>query len=423
MKAWFTTTVLVAVLVLCATDGISANTKVRFDNHQVVRMAIVNDTVRELVAAFNPDVWSHDSTLAIGTVDLRLPKLALQKLSALGVQYEVMIDDVQALIDQQEQTRLANANNGSEFFTDYHDYEEIVYHTKQLVAQYEELATFIPSIGKSIQGRDIIAVHIHGGPFVNNKGKADTPKIWFNGGQHAREWISPMTVMYILTQLLSGYGTDERVTAILNRAEIVIVPVVNPDGLDFTFTGNRLWRKNRRVNAGGSYGVDLNRNWDDHWGGEGSSGVPTSDTYRGTAPFSEPETKAVSNFMLSFNGGFVAAIDFHSYSQLILRPYGWTRTAPPDEAALKAVGDEMRAAILAVDNKAYTNQPSWALYFTTGGASDWHYSKAKVPLSYTIELRDTGRYGFLLPANQIVVTGKENFQAILYLAEAALANN
>lgn len=179
----------------------------------------------------------------------------------------------------------------------------------------------------------------------------------------------------------------------------------------------RLWRKNRRLNAGGSYGVDLNRNWDEHWGGEGSSGTPTSDTYRGTAPFSEPESKAVSSYCLA-NGPFAGAIDYHSYSQLVIRPWGWTTTPIPNDAEVKAVGDTMSARILSVNNVAYTSEAGWELYKTSGGANDWYYGdQAKIPYSFTIELRDTGTYGFQLPANQIKPTGAENWAAFLYFAQ------
>lgn len=163
-------------------------------------------------------------------------------------------------------------------------------------------------------------------------GTATGPKknIFVSGGQHAREWIAPATTLYIITQLITLYQSDPTVKALLDSTQFYFVPLVNVDGYAFTWTGsnNRLWRKNRRLNTGGSYGVDLNRNWDDHWGTVGTSHTPSSDTYCGTAAFSEPESKAVSSYSLSV-GPIVGAIDYHSYSQLILRPYGWTTDLPP----------------------------------------------------------------------------------------------
>jgi len=241
-------------------------------------------------------------------------------------------------------------------------------------------------------------------------------RFFFEGGQHAREWIGHATVAYITEQLLSQYATNPIVKAILDEIQFVIVPVVNVDGYVFTWGSNRLWRKNRRANTGGSFGVDLNRNWDDHWGGEGSSSNPTSDTYHGTAPFSEPETKAVSVYYQQ-NGPYAGAIDYHSYSQLILRPYGWTTQLPPNDAESKLVGDGIRDHILSVHRVQYTSEPSWQLYYTAGTAQDWFYAAGKALLAYTIELRDTGTYGFQLPPAQIIPTGEENWAAFLYFAD------
>jgi len=227
--------------------------------------------------------------------------------------------------------------------------------------------------------------------------------------------------MYILNQLVTLYGVDPSVTALLDATQIFIVPTANPDGYVFTWTTTRLWRKNRRLNTGGSYGVDLNRNYNDHWGQEGASHVPTSDTYCGTGPFSEPESRAISGFVRD-NGPFSGAVDYHSYSQLIMWPYGWTTTPAPTDPLLRSIGSAWRAAILAVNGVPYTPQPANQLYFTSGGARDFYYSEFNIPLSFTIELRDTGTYGFVLPPVQIVPTGQENWAGFKYFLQAILAN-
>src|SRR4029450_12339336 len=113
-----------------------------------------------------------------------------------------------------------------------------------------------------------------------------------NGCQHAREWIAVMTPMYVADALVREYGRDARITAALDRVDFYIVPVTNPDGFEFTYTpppvGDRMWRKNRRNNGNGSFGVDLNRNWSVDWGGPNSTSTsPSSETYIGTGPFSE----------------------------------------------------------------------------------------------------------------------------------------
>jgi len=166
--------------------------------------------------------------------------------------------------------------------------------------------------------------------------------------------------------------------------------------------------------------VDLNRNWDDHWCQGGASRIPSSETYCGTAPFSEPESAALAK-VISEEGPFAAYLDIHSYSELVLRPYGWTTAPPPNEPRSKAVGDAIRDAINSVYGKVYVSQPSIALYVTTGTSTDWAYIQASIPFSYCIESRDKGQFGFLLPPAQILQTGVETYAGVKELARAAIA--
>jgi len=328
--------------------------------------------------------------------------------------YEIYIQDVGKLIekvDDDHKKEMASKKAPEAFFDNYRRYSEIVNELKSLNAKYPALTKFYPSIGKSLDGRDIPAIAISALGFNN----LTVQRIYFQGGQHSREWIGPATVMYQIFQLLENYGSDPLVTEFLNTLEFVIVPLVNPDGYEYSWTNDRLWRKNTRRNKDGSMGVDLNRNWNDHWGGSGSSGTPGSETYRGTAAFSEPETTVVSRFTESVDtfGNIMAAIDFHSYSQLILRPYGWTTANCPDNTALKIIGDGVSYEISRKSGKNYVSQRSIDLYITTGTASDWHYASGMWG-AYTIELRDTGQYGFILPPAQIVPTGEEIWASMKY---------
>jgi len=352
------------------------------------------------------DVWSHDSIPRIGMNDIMVTPAQREILSLAGlVEKDVMIADVERHLEtERSNIRKLSEQPLASWFDTYHTLDEIFLFYRNLATTYPTIARYVPSIGKSVEGRDIPAFII-GGPKT-------TKKIYFEGGQHAREWVGHATVAYIAEQLLLEYATKP---ILVDTIQFVIVPVVNVDGYVFTWNSNRLWRKNRRANTGGSYGVDLNRNWDDHWGGDGSSSNPSSDTYHGTAPFSEPESKAAAAFYTQ-NGPYNGAIDYHSYSQLILRPYGWTTAPPPNEATGKLVGDGIRDAIRNAPGVMYTSEASWELYFTAGTAQDWFYAAGKAPLSYTIELRDTGTYGFQLPPAQIIPTGVENWAGFKYFA-------
>jgi len=388
---------------------------VDYEGHKVLRVSVGNARelalLQKMIDHSNvQDVWSHDSTLVIGQNDVRVDDDLYKAINTSGLQSSVYINSVQDLITEERWHYFQNAPS-ADFFATYRRYSEFVDYLQQLAGQYSHIAKFIPSVAKSIEGRDIPAIRINA-----TAGNAKAKKIYFQGGQHAREWIGPVTVMYITQQLLEKYGKESAVTQLVRDIEFTIVPLANPDGYEYAWTKERLWRKNRRRNSDGTYGVDLNRNWDEHWGGGGSSGVPSSDTYRGTAPFSEPESSQLSKLVTSLGPTVIAAIDFHSYSQLILRPYGWTNANCPDETALKAIGEGVRQAIRAVHNKDYTNQKSIDLYVTTGTASDWFYY-AKIWASYTIELRDTGKYGFVLPASEIIPSGQEIWNSMLYFCK------
>jgi len=400
--------------------GICSSSVVKFDGEKVIRVYVNDITEMKLLQdaiGEDADIWSRDSTLGIGANDIRVDSSLESKIQNLGLKIESFIDDIQALIDQQmvaSQVDDLSLRQNDQWFTQYHTYPEIVAYMQSLANAYPSLCTFNATIGSSIEGRAIPTLTITASTNPNRK------RFWFNGGQHARQWIGPATVLYLTTQLLEQYGTNSLVTKLVNTVEFDIVPMMNPDGYTFSWSTNRLWRKNRRNNGGGVYGVDLNRNWDDHWGGSGSSGSPSSDTYRGTAPFSEPESRFLSNYISSLEN-IIGAIDFHSYSQLILRPYGWTTANCPDETALKIIGEGVRYTISEVYGVDYENLKSIELYITTGTASDWFYQEG-IWAAYTIELRDTGKYGFLLPTNQIIPNGNEIWNSMLYFWETVLAD-
>ena len=167
------------------------------------------------------------------------------------------------------------------------------------------------------------------------------------GAQHAREWITPEMNRRLLDLYLTSYGTDPRITAIIDTTELWFVPVVNPDGYDLSFEpGRRLWRKNVRDNNGNGQidpgttdGVDLNRNSATHWGydNEGSSPNPASDTYRGPAPASEPETQALDRLFARITPEFF--INYHSAAELLLYGIGWQVATPsPDDVLVRGDG-------------------------------------------------------------------------------------
>jgi len=391
--------------------------KVTYHGEKVLSIPVTSDEQLHLLRNLleeneGYDIWTHDGNLVKGDNHVRVNS-TLEQIIKKSFEYTVFIQDVQKLIDgvEQEHSVLMANKTVEAFFDNYRRYAEIVTELKRLATTNPNITRFESSVGKSLEGRDIPAIIISAAGFKNSKIK----RIFFQSGQHAREWIGPATVMYVATKLLQDYGRDATITGLLEKLEIVIVPMSNPDGYEYAFTNERLWRKNRRKNTGGTFGVDLNRNWNDHWGGEGSSGTPSSDTYRGTSAFSEPESLLISQYISKMNAqkNILAAVDFHAYSQLILRPYGWTKNKSPDETALKIIGDGMSYEISRKSGYKYTSQITADLYIACGGASDWYYQQG-IWGAYAYELRDTGKYGFILPPAQIVQTGEEIYTSMKY---------
>ncbi|KAI1320451.1 hypothetical protein EDD11_000836 [Mortierella claussenii] len=317
------------------------------------------------------------------------------------------------------------------WFKNYHEHTEIRDFYLQLTDDYPDLITFIPSIGKTVEGRDIFAIKLTAKE--KDGSVKEKPQIWWQGLQHAREWAGGSTVQFLTHHLSTNYGKDDNVTAILRDTEFIIVPIMNVDGYDYTWTRNRLWRKNRRNNGLGAWGVDLNRNWDDHFAEGGSSGFPWSETYHGPSAASEPEVQAMQEFF-GQQKRIVGAIDFHCYSQLVLRPEGWTTAPSPHEKEHKFVGDKIVSVIKSVHGKQYISEPSVALYKTTGAGSDWFYGEKATKAnngqrvySYTIELRpsDTnpgGRSGFILPPEEIIPLGEEIAKAMEFFVDYVIKN-
>ena len=404
---------LIAVVLVPTSRADQPDQRVRYDNYKLVRTQLNSQDQLQTMLSISQDHWTESA--GIGPVEFSVSPRGMQALDASGIQYEVLIDNLQAMIDA-ERRRLDKADPlaAGGWFADFKDYDAANAYLNELAALRVDI-TEVFEVGTSLEGRAINAIRITG-PGQNK------PVVLLNGCQHAREWVAVMIPMYIADQLIREYGIDPIITDLVDRVEIVIIPIVNPDGYEYSWDVDRFWRKNRRPNGGGSFGVDLNRNWDFGWGGEGSSGNPNSQIYRGVAPFSEPESAAMRDFYQA-NPQIVANIDFHSYSQLVLQPWGYSPDLPDDHIALDSLGGEMASIITSVNGESYVNGPVYSILYPASGISiDWTYGDQGV-FSYTIELRDQGFYGFVLPPEQIIPNAQEIFPAMLHLLEWSAPDN
>jgi len=274
--------------------------------------------------------------------------------------------------------------------------------------------------GASVGGRALTGIHIWG-----SGGKGSKPAVLFHGTVHAREWISTMTVEYMAWQLLTTYSSDATVKSLVDKFDFYIMPIVNPDGFLYTQTNDRLWRKNRQtVSSSSCYGRDINRNWPYKWEVSGGASTnPCSETYKGLAPSDAPENKGLVAQVNQLRDarGIRLYIDFHSYGQYILWPYGFDCSLRADnDAQHRSLATRAAAAIRAVSGTAYTIGPSCStLYATTGDSVDYLDVPGNSTYSYTYELRDTGNNGFTLPASQIQPTVRETWQGVVSMLKDA----
>jgi len=299
----------------------------------------------------------------------------------------------------------------------YHSYTEVAAETAAVAAAHPDIATRF-SIGTSYQGRQLWAMKISDNVNVDE----NEPEILFDGAHHADEHMGTEMTLRIMHWLVDGYGTDPRITNIVNTREIWIVFLVNPDGAEYDISGGRFhsWRKNRQPTPGStSIGTDLNRNYSYRWGTPGNtSSNPAAGTYRGPAPFSTPEDRAMRDFIASrvVNGRqqIRAAISFHESGRLVMWPYGYTSTDVPsdmtvdDHAALIAIGKHMAAT------NGYKPEQASDLYLDSGTSRDYLYGMYRT-FAYTFELSIKAYPDDSMIASE---TGR-NKEAVLYLMEQA----
>src|SRR5262245_46492679 len=307
--------------------------------------------------------------------------------------------------------------------SNYHDYAEMVTELQQAAFDHPNIFSLF-SLGTSYEGRTIWA-----GKISDNVGvDEDEPEVLLTHHQHAREHLTVEMALYTLKMLTDEYGVDPQITSLVDSREIWIVFDMNPDGGEYDIaTGTYAsWRKNRQPNAGTSaVGTDLNRNWGYRWGCcGGSSGTASSETYRGAAAFSAPETQVVRDFVnsrvVTGKQQITASIDFHTYGELVLWPYGYTFTDVPadmtqdDHDVYVTMGQAMAAT------NGYTPEQASDLYITDGTIDDWTHGVHHI-FTYTFEMYPvtSSQGGFYPPDEVIPAQTSRNRAAVLYLLEHA----
>ena len=392
-----------------------------------VKIEVSNETLTTLAHAGIPvdagflDKKENTFTTAISESDM-------QKLVSTGIPYSVEIEDLSAYyiarnagVDPKEVTRRAMKAPsdypvpfGFELGScgGYSTVDECYAHLDNLASLYPDLITEKAPVSTltTIEGRPVYFVKISDNPYESEA----EPQVLYTGMIHAREPIGMMHLLFYMYYILERYETDPEIQAIIDNTEMYIIPIVNPDGYQYNINtnpnGGGMWRKNRSLNSG-YYGVDLNRNFGLAWGydDQGSSPYPSELTYRGPSAFSELETQMLKELCEAQN--FKIALNYHSYSNLLLYPWGYIPETCPDEIVLNEYARRMTA-----DNGYVYGPGSTTIYPSNGGSDDWMYgeqsTKEKI-LAYTPEVGSSGD-GFWPQVSRIIPLCQENMlQSIL----------
>jgi carboxypeptidase T len=353
------------------------------------------------------DHVAHDDTTR--EIELVANDRELDALVRAGIPHRVVIDDLERFYaDRLAASPKAGGNFGawlspafaSGAMGGYYNYTQVVSVLDQIHAAYPTLTTAKASLGNSVEGRALWMLKISDNAAVDE----NEPEVRIDSLHHAREPEGMQASLWFVLYLLESYATDPLAKYLVDNRELFYVPVVNPDGYVYNQTtnpgGGGLWRKNRRNNGGGVFGVDLNRNYNNHWGFDnvGSSPATADETYRGPSAASEPEVQAMQNFIASRQ--FKTALSIHTYSNLWLYPYGYAAVLPANNPQYVEVSN------LATEVNHYeVGPPPFVLYEANGVTAD-HDHDSKGTMSWSPEVGSTTD-GFWPPSNRIVPLAEE----------------
>ncbi len=335
------------------------------------------------LAMVSGSVWSQDAFIVRFNLNEGMKTyLRANEFDITGVNYKT--NEIEALLTQAELDQIQQQKSAVIKFSypqslsagpdeEYKNPDEIEDFVRDINARYPDI-TMVKSIGKTLEGRDILAIKISDNAATNE----DEPAILVNAMHHAREVMTPEITTDMIEYLTSGYGQNEDVTKWVNGTEIWVIPMFNLDGNNKMWNDNSMWRKNTRD----GHGVDINRNYPTGWNScNGSSANTRAQDYRGTAPASEPETQAMMNFVASIKPVF--NISYHSYSEIVIYPFGCRPNKTPTAQAVEVVGSEIAKKI------QYKPGTAWELlYNADGGDIDWMYTTHQV-IPFVIEVNST----------------------------------
>ena len=405
---------LISIIILLSVSLYSQNVK-------QIKLIINNEIDKQKAISLSLD-FEHSIIDKEGSFTMFVNEKEFAAISNSGVNYQILIDDWHAYYNSlpklsETEKEFIKMQSHSDFgvtgfdfgsMGGYYTFAEIEADLDEMFQLYPNLITQKFSIGTSHEGRTIWAAKISDNPSLNE----NEPTVGFDALVHAREPQSMATQMYYMWYLLENYGTDPEATYLVDNREMYFVPCFNPDGYEYNRltdpNGGGMWRKNRR-NNGGSYGVDLNRNFGYMWGYDdiGSSPIPSSETYRGPSAFSEPEAQAIRDFAILNNYG--THFNMHTHGGYILYPWGYIDAETPDSLTYR----EFAALLTSYSGYAFGSGGQLLGYNSNGSIRDWMYGEQitkNKTFGYTIEIGDA----FWPSQSQIYPIAQQNLRTMIY---------
>ncbi|KAH3676030.1 hypothetical protein WICMUC_002326 [Wickerhamomyces mucosus] len=402
----------------------------QYENYKIIRIPLhgqedktVSKQLIELKTIY--PIWEVNNKF----IDLKIPQNDLKYLEELEINYSILIDDLPQTIFETFPSETEDFNqiltqdfttNKEIFFEKYRTLDTIYSWLDLIKDSFPELVE-IEHLGETFEKRDIKAIHLGSNAGLNPEKKT----IVITGGVHAREWISVSTALYTIYQLVTKYGVSKKETNYLNHLEFLIIPVFNPDGYEYTWTKDRLWRKNRQETYLDScFGVDIDHTFNYHW--EKSDDYPCGESYSGEEEFASVEAQALNHYIniTKEDHRIYGFLDLHSYTEKILYPYAYScDDLPRDRENLLELAYGLSKSIRLEKGKHYEVLPACKDRgvdilpgLGAGSSLDYMYHN-RARWAFQFKLRDTGSHGFLLPDRYIKPVGKELYRAIQYFCQ------
>ncbi|XP_054708864.1 LOW QUALITY PROTEIN: carboxypeptidase B-like [Uloborus diversus] len=401
--------------VLCT---LACSSRVDYTGHKVLTVSPSTKEhisfLENLRSDYGVDLWNEPKGLDVPVMIHLKPELihaVEHEMRERGISYNVAFDDLERVIQAERiQNGPSDASSGFDF-SRYNEYDKIVNLLKDLSTEYPTLAKLVTA-GNSFENRPIYNLKISSGD------GSSKPAVAIECGIHAREWSSVAACAYFVNRLLSTYNSDPTVKGLVDKYEFNVIVESNPDGYVYTWEHDRMWRKTRSKSSadwlGVCRGTDANRNFDVEHCGVGTSRKPCEEIYCGDRPFSESEARAIRDLMIALKSRIAAYFSIHAFfPTLDDNPMAPLNNYPPNYSELQRIGNAGATALAKKYGTRYrVGSIANIIYEAAGSSVDYAYIKQDIKIAYALELRDTGRYGFFLPQNQILPTCEETFEGL-----------